>query len=154
MVWIGVDPGEKRIGVARSDPMGMLATPVDILSSEAELVGFVREQQADRPVEGVIIGLPRNMDGSIGPIARRSLRLVARLRAQLDCVMYLFDERLSTQQASRQGGAGKAGIDSRAAAVVLQCFLDSGCRPVPDPPEMAEEEGSARAGDAPVEPKS
>lgn len=137
MVWIGVDPGEKRVGVARSDPLGMFASPDQILGSAKELASYLQELEAEGRLEGAIVGLPRNMNGTMGPIGDRSLRLVAQLRSQLEAPVYLFDERLSTQQARRMQPDAQH-VDDRVAALLLQAFLDSGKRPPPDPPELAD----------------
>ena len=135
--WVGIDPGEKRIGVARSNALG-LAHPHGIVSSPEELVKLLREWP-EGPLSGVVVGLPRNMDGTIGPIARRSLELVVRLRRELPLAVQLWDERLTSAQIERSpAGRGSGPIDDRAAALILQSFLDAGAPVRPDPPELEE----------------
>lgn len=78
------------------------------------------------------------MSGSIGPIGQRSLQFVAHLRSQLSVPIYLWDERLTSQQAAQSGAARAAGkrggaIDDKAAAVLLQSYLDAGTPQVSDP---------------------
>ena len=139
--WIAIDPGERRIGIARSDPLGMLAHPAEVAPSVPEVIAWIRRFQEERDVAGVVVGYPLNMDGSVGPIARRSFTVVRTLREALDCPVGLWDERLSSQHVSRAtGGAGgrDAPIDHHAAAVILQSYLDAGTPPLTDPPEMDE----------------
>ncbi|MEM7262315.1 MAG: Holliday junction resolvase RuvX [Planctomycetota bacterium] len=133
--WVGVDPGEKRIGVARSDLMGMIAQPHSIVATPAELVTLLTGWSDE--VHGVIVGLPRNMDGSYGPLARRSKVFVDDLRLKVPFPVYLWDERLTTQQAKRMGGRGDR-VDDRAAAILLQSYLDAGTPPMDDPAELGE----------------
>lgn len=135
-VWIGVDPGEKRIGISRGDPLGVLATPRGVLATRVELVDWIEVADQEFGVEGVLIGMPRNMDGSFGPMAIRSLQLVRWLREQLDLPIQLWDERLTSSQAEKVGTS--FGVDEKAAAILLQCFLDAGMPLHPDPPGLIE----------------
>lgn len=135
--WLGVDPGEKRIGVARSDPLGLLAHPAGTAPDTARLLALIQEVTDGRPLAGVVVGLPRNMDGSIGPSARRALGLVKRLRRELTGVpVYAWDERLTTRQASRLPRRGARPLDEQAAALILQSYLDAGRPVAPDPSEI------------------
>ena len=140
--WVGIDPGQKRIGVARSDLLGITAQPQGVVASVGDLLALLREWAAERELAGVLVGYPLNMDGSVGPIARRSLELVRRLRREQDLPVRLWDERLTTRQA-RQGPRprSRGEIDARAAALLLQSFLDAGTPDRPDPPELAEPAG-------------
>ena len=136
--WVGIDPGEKYIGVARSDPLGMMAHPRAIVGSYSELLTLLREWLVEGPIEGVVVGVPINMDGGIGPMALRSFDLIRRLRGELDIDTHPWDERLTTRQVERQAPPprSRGRIDDRAAAVILQSFLDAGCPNRPDPPEL------------------
>lgn len=135
-VWVGVDPGERRIGCARGDSLGVLATPRGILASPEELVCWLNETDEEHQLAGVVVGMPRNMDGSFGPMAIRSLELVRWLRGQLDFPVFLWDERLTTVHAA---GVGlECGLDEKAAAILLQSFLDAGTPEVEDPPGLIE----------------
>jgi len=140
-VWVGIDPGEKRIGCSRGDALGVLATPRGIVGSRDELVQWLREVDAEYQLAGVVVGMPRNMDGSFGPMAIRSLVLVRWLREQLDFTIYLWDERLTSVHA--EGVATDRGLDEKAAAILLQSFLDAGTPQAPDPPGLIE---AAEAG--------
>ncbi len=140
VVWAGIDPGERRIGVARSDALGLLALPRKIVTNEGELIRLLEEWVTAESLGGVVVGLPRNMDGSLGPIAARSIELARRLRQALPLDIVLWDERLTTQQVEKTQPKGRSvtEIDDRVAALILQTFLDAGCPRVPDPPENRE----------------
>ncbi|RTZ90953.1 MAG: Holliday junction resolvase RuvX [Bacillota bacterium] len=135
-VWIGVDPGEKRNGLARADGLGVLATPRGVVGNRDDLVSWILETDSEHGVAGVVIGMPRNMDGSFGPMAIRSLQLVRWLRERIDFPVQLWDERLTSAQAKALGGSKE--LDARAAAILLQSFLDAGAPDSPDPPGLLE----------------
>lgn len=131
---LGVDPGEKRIGLAVSDEEGILARPLRVLERTswkndlAELRSIVDELQIER----IVIGHPVNMNGTEGSQARRAERLAERTREQIPVPVVLRDERLSTQTAldlrkatGKRRGRKRSGIDAVAAAVILQSYLDS-----------------------------
>ena len=129
---LGLDLGDRRIGVALSDPSAWLATPLTVLrcsNRESEIAAIdelVRKHQVDR----VVVGFPRSLDGAVGPQARRVERYVFHIRARLQVPVILWDERLSTAQAERmihESGrrVQRERIDSAAAAVILQSYLDA-----------------------------
>jgi putative Holliday junction resolvase len=134
-VRLGIDVGSVRVGVAASDPDGMLATPVAVLRRDAkgdsDLVELVR-LVAEREVIEVVVGLPRSLDGGEGRaalIAREYASVLAERVAPVSVRM--VDERLSTVEANR--GLQQAGIkakearkmiDAAAAVVILQHALD------------------------------
>lgn len=136
-VWIGVDVGTVRVGVAKSDPAGILATPLVTLARDtrddrdiAELAALVAEHDA----AGVVVGLPRTLGGREGPSAQFARDYAARLAAAIAPVpVEHVDERLTTVTAQRklqQGGvkgskAKRAVIDQAAAVELLQHWLDS-----------------------------
>jgi putative Holliday junction resolvase len=133
---IGLDLGEKRIGVAAADDRTPIAIPVGTVGAYGDAVGAVSrvidEQQADE----VVIGLPLSMTGAIGPQAQRAMDVVEALRERLGVPVHTWDERLTTVQASRSLGASRRGgrepkgaRDAVAAAIMLQAFLDSRRRP-------------------------
>ncbi len=132
-VRLGLDPGEARIGVARSDPSGFLATPVETVQRGegdlARIAALVTEAEA---VE-VVVGLPRSLSGGEGPAAAR-VRLFARaLARQVELVpIRLCDERLTTVSAEamlrgqgRKGQKRRAVVDQAAAVLILQHALDT-----------------------------
>jgi putative holliday junction resolvase len=135
-VRLAVDAGSVRVGVAASDPAGVLATPVTVLRRDRkggrdldELASLVVEREA---VE-VLVGLPRSMAGSDGPAAVTARAYAGDLAARVDPVpVRLVDERLSTVEAARglrsagmRSRAARGVIDSAAAVVILQHALDA-----------------------------
>ncbi len=142
--YLGVDLGSRRIGVAASDPTATLASPLLTLpyrgprDAVARLAALCREQE----IAGVVIGWPRNMDGTAGPAAARAEGFARALRRAVAVPVELWDERLTTAQAERaliQGGVRRERRrtvrDQIAAALILQGFLDARAhRLVPTPP--------------------
>lgn len=131
---LALDFGSKRIGVASSDELGMLAQPVGFLDAEPfpRFLDELREAIRLREVSLILVGLPRNMDGSYGPAARRVQEFVAVLRGALTVPVQTWDERLTSVQAQRllhQGGTRsrqqRTKVDAAAAAVLLQSYLDA-----------------------------
>ena len=115
---MGLDLGTKTIGVAVCDPMQTVATPLKTLKR----VKFTQDAQAlealvaERGIKGLVLGLPRNMDGSEGPRAQSTRAFARNLSARLPLPIMLWDERLSTVAAEV--------IDHVAAGLILQGFLD------------------------------
>jgi putative Holliday junction resolvase len=134
-IWFGVDVGSVRVGVARSDPAGLLAVPVRTLrrdtyqgSDLTELAELLTEFDA----AGVVIGLPRTLAGRDGPAVEAAQQYGDQLTARITPLpVYYQDERMTTVVAarnlSRSGVRGKAQrqrIDQAAAVEILQSFLD------------------------------
>lgn len=132
---LGVDPGTKRIGLALSDELGLLASPLEVWTrrSPAADVAHVVEVARSRDVVAIVVGVPYRLDGSRGPAADKALALVAELRAAIPEVPVLErDEALTTYEAEKQLAARGLGplerrgvIDAYAAAVILQEELDA-----------------------------
>jgi putative Holliday junction resolvase len=132
-VRIGIDHGDARIGVARSDPSGFLATPVETVrrgrGDLARLHRIITEQEA---VE-VVVGLPRSLSGGEGPAAAKVREFATLLARRVDPVpVRLCDERLTTVSAEsilrdrgRKGAARRAVVDQAAAVLILQNALDT-----------------------------
>ncbi|MCR1783063.1 Holliday junction resolvase RuvX [Nocardioides carbamazepini] len=131
-VRLGVDPGDARIGVARSDPSGILATPVEtVRRGKGDLRRIHQILRAEGAVE-VIVGLPRSLSGREGPAAVKTREFAARLARRLAPVpVRLVDERLTTVTAEamlrdqRKGAKRRAVVDQVAAVVILQQALDA-----------------------------
>ncbi|UCC77233.1 MAG: Holliday junction resolvase RuvX [Anaerolineales bacterium] len=129
---LALDVGEQRTGVALSDPLGVLASPLTVLTGptrEAQLEA-IEQLTRKHQVEKVIVGYPRSLSGAIGPQAQRVDQYVEQLRAHLQVPVVLWDERLSTAQAERlihETGRSvqRERIDAAAAAVILQSYLDA-----------------------------
>jgi len=152
---LGLDVGDKRTGVAVSDPQGILATPLTVLASEDEnaLINEILKLVEQYKAECIVVGLPRRLNGELGKQAIKVTAFADKLSwqarqsslNQLD--VQLWDERLSTKAAQRlkigAGGKGnkvrsrakrgarnhsfsaKSEVDAIAAAFILQGFLDS-----------------------------
>lgn len=131
-VRLGVDPGDARIGVARCDPAGMIATPVEtVRTGKGDLRRLRQLVRSEEAVE-VIMGLPRSLGGGEGPAAIKVRALADRLAEGIAPIpVRLVDERLSTVSAEamlrdqRKGARRRAVIDQAAAVVILQQALDT-----------------------------
>ena len=128
---IGLDVGDKRIGVALSDPQGILASPLATIERQDEIADMVTitDMASESGAGIIIVGLPRSMDGSIGQQAEKVKAFVHELRRHTGLSVEYRDERLSTVSALRltQGfkkRREKASVDAIAAAIILQSYLD------------------------------
>ena len=130
---LGVDLGQARTGVAVSDELRMLAHPLETIeSNSAEKVARrVRQIVAEKEVDCVVVGLPRRMNGSLGPAAENAQQFVEKLRSLISCEVVTWDERLSTVAAERAlRDAGRKTRETRgirdqvAAQIILQGYLD------------------------------
>ena len=130
---LGLDIGDKRIGVALSDPDGILASPFTIINCENDaadieaIVDIVNRQQ----VKQIIVGLPRSMNGSIGRQAEKVKAFAQKLSGHISIPLEFRDERLTTvsakrlrQEAETKKTRGKIRYDAMAAAILLQSYLD------------------------------
>ncbi len=131
---LALDPGTKRIGVAISDELKLIAQPVEFISAEpfAAFLERLKTLLQEREVELILVGMPRNMDGSYGPAALKVEAFVAALRNAVTVPIRTWDERLTSAQANRlliQGNVRrqkrKEKVDQTAAAILLQSYLDS-----------------------------
>jgi putative Holliday junction resolvase len=138
---LAVDLGDKRIGLAVSDALGLTAQGIETLERRGDKkdIEALRSACAEREVVRIIVGLPRNMDGSEGPRAQKSRSFARKLHEAVGLPVYLWDERLSTAEAERVLIAAdvsrqkrKLAIDRMAAQVILQGYLEAG-RPEVDP---------------------
>ena len=130
---LGVDLGQARTGVALSDELRMLAHPLETIenSSAEKVARRVRQIVAEKEVDCVVVGLPRHMNGSLGPAAEKAQQFVEKLRSLISCEVVTWDERLSTVAAERAlRDAGKKTRETRnirdqvAAQIILQSYLD------------------------------
>lgn len=136
MRWLAVDPGDNYLGVAVSDATGLIARPLTTLRhrSYAESAAQLVALAAEHNVAGVIVGLPLDEEGEVGPQARKAGRLAEAIRARTTLTVILHDESLSsrTAQALKRAARGKkrppvraSGDHAAAAAVILQDYLDA-----------------------------
>jgi putative Holliday junction resolvase len=130
---LGLDVGDKRIGVALSDPDGILASPLTAINRKEESLDIkaitdIIDQQG---VSFIVVGLPRSLDGSLGWQVSKVKDFVRKLSQHIRVPVYYRDERLTTVMArrlkrisGRKGGRGKKSDDAQAAALILQNYLD------------------------------
>jgi putative Holliday junction resolvase len=131
---LALDPGSKRIGVAVSDELKMMAHPVEFIPAEpfAAFLERFRTLLREKEVELILVGMPRNMDGSYGPAALKVQQFIAVLGDAVTVPIKTWDERLTSVMANRfliQGNVRrekrKEKVDKMAAAILLQSYLDS-----------------------------
>ncbi len=131
---LSLDPGTKRIGIAVSDELKMIAQPLEFIPAEpfADVVARLKRLVQEKAVELILVGMPRNMDGTYGPAATRVQEFVAALENAIPLRIKTWDERLTSAQANRILLAGnvrrdkrKQKVDKMAAAILLQSYLDS-----------------------------
>lgn len=136
MRYLGLDVGSKTVGVAVSDPFGWTAQGVEIIPIDEELEDFgldrLGELIAEYKVEALVLGLPKNMNNSIGPRAEASQKYGQLVIDRFDLPVFYQDERLTTVQAERMLIANdvsrkkrKKVIDKLAAVLILQNYLDA-----------------------------
>jgi putative holliday junction resolvase len=130
---IGLDIGDKKIGVALSDPSQVLATPLKTIirvsdeSAIEEIVDLTKKHEASK----IVVGLPYSLNGQIGKQAEKVLSFVEQITKATNIGTVMQDERLSSvsadqklREAGKKGNKLKKGIDAAAATVILQSYLD------------------------------
>lgn len=131
---LGIDYGDARTGFAVSDPQNTLARTLE--TYPAKSMGKVKLRAAELAkelkAEKIVLGFPKNMDGSVGERGEKSKKLAALLEAELNIPVILWDERLTTVSAHNlmnvtnvRGKKRKNSVDKIAAAFILQSYLDS-----------------------------
>ena len=131
---LAIDHGTRRMGIAISDELKTIAQPLEYIDA-APFAGFLtrlKQLLAEKQVELIIIGMPRNMDGSYGPAADKVREFIETLRAEIEVPLRTWDERLTSVQANRlliEGNVRrekrKQKVDQMAAALLLQSYLDA-----------------------------
>jgi putative Holliday junction resolvase len=131
---VGLDIGEKRIGVAVSDDLGCTAQGVTVLERRGsdEDLEAIRDLIVAAKASSVVVGLPKNMDGTLGQGAQKVISFAKRLEERLSVSVVLWDERWTTSEATRvllqadlTRKKRRKVVDKVAAALILQGFLDS-----------------------------
>lgn len=129
---LGIDFGERRVGLALSDPLGLTAQPLGVLTNRREkTIADIVKLAAEHNVQTIVIGLPRHMSGEEG-VKAAEVRAFGTLLAQATSVpVDYMDERLTTAAAQRllsetgmSGAKKRAVVDKLAAALILQTWLD------------------------------
>jgi putative Holliday junction resolvase len=126
---VAVDYGEKRIGLAVAHSVARLPRPLCTLQNGPEIMADIQTATVETPLLRVVVGLPRNMDGSVGPQARRCVEFGQRLGEQLGVPVSFAEESLSSVEASSymsDPGAKSAGLDAVAAACILERYFTEG----------------------------
>ena len=130
---LGIDYGTVRIGLALSDPTGTLASPLPFLPNQSpqQVTQALSELIQTHQITALIIGLPRNMDGTYGPSAQKVRDFISQIQKDIPLPITPIDERLTTAQASKQlAGIGlnqkqlRKKVDSSSACLILQQYLD------------------------------
>lgn len=131
---MGLDYGERRIGVAMSDLFGWTAQGLEVIDQKVvkDPMGRIAELIKQYEVESIIVGLPKNMNGTIGPSGEYCMAFAEQIKQTLSLPVKLWDERLTTVSAERalleadvSRRKRKLVIDKMAAAILLQSYLDS-----------------------------
>ena len=131
---LAIDHGTKRMGIAVSDELKMIAQPLEYIPAEpfADFLARLKTIIRQKEVELIIVGMPRNMDGSYGPAALKVQEFVAVLKDAIITPIQTWDERLTSVQANRflieadvRRSKRKEKVDKTAAAILLQSYLDS-----------------------------
>jgi putative Holliday junction resolvase len=130
---LALDHGTVRIGVAVSDELKMIAQPLEFIPAEpfGQFLDRLKQILREKEVELILVGMPRNMDGSYGPAALKVQAFVAVLRDALTVPIKTWDERLTSVQANRFLREGsvrrdkrREKVDQAAAAILLQSYLE------------------------------
>ena len=131
MRYLAIDYGIKRTGLAVCDAGETIASPLKVLQGQRRLVEEIEQIVTSENIEGIVLGLPLNMDGSQGPQARQVLAFADRLKQRLAIPIHLQDERLSSfgaeeklQTTGLSRSKRREWLDALAAAEILQAFLD------------------------------
>ena len=131
---LGLDVGDRRVGVAVSDPTGTLASPLTALErrSTKRDVAAVLELARQQEAEGIVVGIPVSLDGALHAQARRTQSFFTALYAASFLPLATWDERFSTDEAERmlresgvEPSRERGRVDAAAAAIILQGYLDA-----------------------------
>ena len=134
MRYLGLDLGSRTLGIAVSDPSGIIASNYQVIRHQEEydeLIFKVKEIVEELKIEGIVLGFPKNMNNTIGPKGELSLSFQKKLEEEIGIPVYLQDERLTTKTATDiliKGNVSRKGrkklVDGVAAQIILQSFLD------------------------------
>jgi len=132
---LGIDYGSERVGLSLSDPLGIIAQPIDALKNDSALFVQLQQLSIREQVKLIVVGMPLNLKGQIAQKAEKVQKFIEQLKANLDVEVVAWDERftttiahktmitMGTKRKDRQKKDGR--IDSMAAAIILQGFLDN-----------------------------
>jgi putative Holliday junction resolvase len=132
---LGVDYGSQRVGLSLSDPLGIIAQPIEALKNDSSLFIHLQQLSARENLKLIVVGMPFNLKGQRAQKADEVQKFIELLKAKLDIAVVVWDERftttiahqtmlaMGTKKKERQKKNGR--IDSMAAAIILQGFLDN-----------------------------
>ena len=130
---MGIDYGLAQVGIAVSDPTRLIASPIRPTTAE-DALRHIKSEVDQRDVTEIVVGVPLHMDGSMSQMGEEVISFVSQLRAIVDIPVVMRDERLSTIEAeralnevdspARRRNRAKGRVDSAAAAIILQSYLD------------------------------
>ena len=133
---LGLDVGDVRIGVSKSDPMGILATPLEVINrNEKDPVKRIAEILIQEKTKKIVVGLPKSLDGTVKRQVEKVNEFIAELNSKIeDLEIFMVDERYSTVEAEhylrnyskRNPRERRQVVDMVAATIILQKFLDMG----------------------------
>ena len=139
---MGIDHGQARIGLALSDPTGLLAAPLQVLERRRRLkqdLKQIAKLVEEHGVSAIVVGMPFEMSGEVGKKAKEVRQFIRNLATHVEVPIHEWDERLTTVAADRaldtmevRGGRRKELVDQMAAAVILQGYLDGQAPPPED----------------------
>jgi putative Holliday junction resolvase len=131
---LGIDYGDSRVGIAISDPMGWTAQGLETVRNQSmsNVINRIIELIKEYEIKKIVIGFPKNMNGSVGPRGELTLSFVEELKKEVNIDIVLWDERLTTVAAHKvlnetnvRGKKRKQVVDTVAATYILQGYLDS-----------------------------
>jgi putative Holliday junction resolvase len=128
---LGLDPGEKRTGIAISDPLGIIASGLDtfVKGKGKDLIDYIEELAGEYNIKTVVVGMPLSMSGNEIEGSKRSRALASSIKARIGAEIVFIDERMSSLESERvlrQAGRirDKGNIDKLSAVLILQSYLD------------------------------
>ena len=134
MRYLGLDLGSKTLGIAKSDPTGLIASSYQVIRHNEEydkLLIEVKKIVEELNIEAIVLGYPKNMNNTIGPKRELSIDFKNKLEKLINIPVYLEDERLTTKSATDMLITGnvrrkdrKQVVDAVAATIILQTYLD------------------------------
>ncbi len=134
MILFGIDHGTKRIGIAKSDELGMFAHGIGFIENKGDeaVLAAIRQYCDDLQVTKIVVGLPKQLDGTVGLAAEKVLAFVEKLKAAVGREVITWDERLTSKSADRymtpeliSNKKKRQKIDQLAAQIMLQGYLDA-----------------------------
>ena len=132
---LGIDYGSHRVGLSLSDPLGIIARPIEAIKNDSDLIDGLKQTVKCESIKLVVVGMPLNLKGQHAQKAEEVQKFIERLKKEIDIEVATWDERftttiahqtmitMGTKKKERQKKNGR--IDSMAAALILQGFLDS-----------------------------